>query len=144
MATGIDSGYPLLVTAAVIEHEGKVLLTRRRPDAPYPLLWELPGGKLEPHEDPAECIVRELREELGIDVVVEGIFDVVYHRYPERTVLILAYRCRWTGGNIVELEVAGHCWVAPEKLLTFPLLSADIPLVERLAREYSDAGCSCL
>jgi 8-oxo-dGTP diphosphatase len=139
MDTKQDLGYPLLVTAAVIEHEGMVLLTRRRPDAPYPLLWEFPGGKVEPGEDPLDCVVRELREELGIEVAVDGIFDVVYHRYPERTVLVLAYRCHWTGGEIVDLDVAGHSWVAPEHLLSYALLPADIPLAQRLAREYGHA-----
>ena len=74
---------PLLVTAAIIEHEGKILLAKRKPDAPYPLMWEFPGGKLEPLEDPRDCIVREVLEELGIDVKVERVYDVIYHRYPE-------------------------------------------------------------
>lgn len=131
--------YPLLVTAAIIVHDGKVLLTRRRADAPYPLLWEFPGGKVEPEEDPQECVVRELREELDISVSVEKIYDVIYHRYPERTVLILAYACRWTGGEIHELDVAGHSWVEPERIRDYPLLPADVPLAERIGRELGHA-----
>jgi 8-oxo-dGTP diphosphatase len=129
--------YPLLVSAAVIVHHGKVLLTRRRADAPYALFWEFPGGKVEPMEDPSVCIVRELREELAIEVAVESIYDVVYHRYPERTVLVLAYRCIWTGGEIIYLDVAEHRWVSPESLLDFELLPADIPLAERIRRDFA-------
>lgn len=131
------TGYPLLVTAAIIEHGSKILLTKRRDNVPYPNLWEFPGGKVEADEDPRDCIVRELREELDIEVEPGTIMEAVYHRYPERTVLVLAYRCRWTGGEIRNLEVAEHCWTAPAELALFDLLPADYPLAERLARELS-------
>lgn len=135
---------PLIVTAAIIEHDGRFLLTQRRPDAPYPLLWEFPGGKLEAEEHPERCIVREVREELAMEVAVEGVYDVVYYRYPERPVLVLAYSCAWIGGALRELEVAGHCWVEPRELLTFNLLPADIPLAEKIARDYSRADSAPL
>lgn len=134
--------YPLIVTAAIIEHNGLILLTRRRPDAPYPLLWEFPGGKLEPEEHPEACIVREVREELAMEVAVEGIYDVIYYRYPERSVMVLAYRCTWTGGELQELDVAGHRWVTPAGVPAFDLLPADIPLAARIAREFGTAGSS--
>ncbi|RNC67514.1 MAG: (deoxy)nucleoside triphosphate pyrophosphohydrolase [Desulfuromonadales bacterium] len=135
---------PLIVTAAIIEHGGKILLTRRKPDAPYPLLWEFPGGKLEPEEHPEACIVRELREELAMEVTVSGIYDVIYHRYPERPVMVLAYRCLWVGGELRELDVAGHCWSAPGELSSFDLLPADFPLAERIARDFASADTSRL
>jgi len=125
-------GFPLLVTAALIEHEGKVLITRRKHDVPYPLLWEFPGGKLEPEEDPVDCVIREIREELSIEIAVDGVFDVVYHRYPERTVLLIAYRCSWLGGELLELEVSGHQWVGYGELGSFEMLPADKPLVAKL------------
>ncbi|HEX9023152.1 MAG TPA: (deoxy)nucleoside triphosphate pyrophosphohydrolase [Geobacteraceae bacterium] len=131
--------FPLLVTAAIIMHEGKVLLTRRKPDVPYPLLWEFPGGKLEAEEDPRDCVVREIREELAIEVSVSGIYEVIYHRYPERAVLVMAYRCQWQSGTIVDLDVAEHRWVSPCELTRFPLLPADIPLAERIRAELGDA-----
>ncbi|MRR35681.1 (deoxy)nucleoside triphosphate pyrophosphohydrolase [bacterium] len=135
---------PLIVTAAIIRHQGKILLTRRKPDAPYPLLWEFPGGKLEPEEHPEACIVREVREELAMEVSVQGIYDVVYYRYPERPVMVLAYRCAWIGGELRELDVAGHCWVDPADILRFDLLPADYPLAEKLTQEYGDADTSRL
>ncbi len=131
--------FPLLVTAAIIMHEGKVLLTRRKADVPYPLLWEFPGGKLEAEEDPRDCVVREIREELAIEVSVSGIYEVIYHRYPERAVLVMTYRCQWQSGEIVDLDVAEHRWVSPSELTRFPLLPADIPLAERIRTELGDA-----
>ncbi len=126
---------PLLVTAAIIHHNGKILIARRRADAPYPLLWEFPGGKVEKNEDPKECVVRELKEELNMVIEAESVFDVVYYRYPERAVLIIAYHCRWKGGTISDLEVTEHRWVQPEELTSFDFLPADLPLIHRLSRE---------
>jgi 8-oxo-dGTP diphosphatase len=79
--------------------------------------------------------VREIREELGMDISVGGVVDVLYHRYPERTVLVIVYQCCWTGGVVQDLDVAEHRWVTPADVLGFPLLPADIPLAERLLRE---------
>ena len=136
--------FPLLVTAAIIIHEDRLLLTRRRADVPYPLLWDFPGGKVEPEEDPRDCIVRELKEELAMDIAVTGIYEVVYHRYPERPVLVLAYRCIWLGGEITDLEVAEHCWVLPGELAQYTLLPADIGLADKISRELADADSAHL
>ena len=123
---------PLLVTAAIIHHNGKILIARRKANAPYPLLWEFPGGKVEKNEDPKECVVRELKEELDIDIEVKSVFDVVYYRYPEKPVLVLAYMCRWTDGIVKDLDVTEHRWVLPEQLAAFDFLPADLPLIQRL------------
>jgi 8-oxo-dGTP diphosphatase len=127
---------PLLVTAAIIEHGGRILITLRRQDTHYSGYWEFPGGKMEPGEDPVSCVARELKEELDIAVRVNGIYDVIYHRYPEQTVMVLAYRCEWIGGEIADLEVAGHSWVLPAELIGYRLLPADLPLAERIAKEH--------
>jgi 8-oxo-dGTP diphosphatase len=136
--------FPLLVTAAVIVHNCKVLLTKRKADVPYPLLWEFPGGKVEPGEDPRECIVREIMEELAIEVAVMGIYEVVYHKYPERAVLVLVYRCQWQSGEIIDLDVMEHRWVWPCDLMQFQLLPADIPLAEKICGEFSGADITRL
>jgi 8-oxo-dGTP diphosphatase len=127
--------HPLIVTAAIIINDGKVLVTRRRENVPYPLLWEFPGGKLEPAEDPRQCIRREIREELAIDVEPGGVFDVVYYRYPELPVLVIAYTCRWLSGSIEDLEVSEHRWVSPRGLQELDFLPADRPLIEKLRRD---------
>jgi 8-oxo-dGTP diphosphatase len=134
----------LLVAAAIIEYEGKILLARRKADAHYPLFWEFPGGKVEQGEDPKDCVVREIREELAIDIAVEAMYDTVFYRYPERPVLVLAYHCRWLGGEIRDIEVSEHCWVYPADVVKYELLPADIPLAMRISEEFANADTARL
>lgn len=134
----------LLVAAAIIEHNGKILLAKRKADVPYSLLWEFPGGKVEPGEDPRDCVVREIREELAIEVAASGIYDAVFHRYPERDVLVLAYNCCWLGGEVRDLEVSEHCWAHPADIVNFELLPADIPLAKRIALEFGNGDTARL
>jgi len=126
---------PLLVTAAILRSDTAILVTQRKASAAHPLLWEFPGGKVEPGENPRQAVQRELKEELSIDVQVGVVFDVVFHRYAERDVLLIAYECQWVGGELQEIDVAAHCWVHPKDLGNFPFLAADIPLVQRLQAE---------
>lgn len=124
---------PLLVTAAVILSQDKVLITRRPEDVSYPGYWEFPGGKIEPGESPEEALVREIREELGANIEVREIFNVVYHRYDWGPVLILAYRCLLSGDKLQNIGVAEHRWVGLRELQDYTLLPADGPLAEQLA-----------
>lgn len=124
--------HPLIVTAAVIRRNGKILITRRPDGKPQGGLWEFPGGKLHGGESPQEGLRRELVEELALEIEVGGIFEVVYHRYDWGPVLILAYNCRPVGGAIRNLEVAEHRWVPPGQIDAFDLLPADRPIVRKL------------
>lgn len=124
---------PLIVTAAILEEGGRILITRRPDNCRHAGLWEFPGGKLEPGESPAEALARELREELDLSVTVGAIFDVVYHRYEWGPLLLLAYRCRAEHLHIRDLQVAEHRWVPPTDLADFPFLPADRPLLAKLA-----------
>jgi 8-oxo-dGTP diphosphatase len=126
---------PLLVTAAILQREGKTLLTRRPEGTRHGGLWEFPGGKLDPGESPQEGLQREIREELGLEIRVGEIFDVVYHRYDWGAILLLAYRCEPLGGEIRNLQVAEHRWVDPAELGDYPILPADRPLIARLQRQ---------
>ncbi len=76
---------PVVVAAAVVIREGRVLLTRRAEGQHLAGLWEFPGGKLEDGESPEEALVRECREECGIEVAVSEILEVTHHRYPQKT-----------------------------------------------------------
>ena len=124
---------PLIVTAAILEERGKILITRRPDHCRHAGLWEFPGGKLEAGESPSEALARELREELDLPVSVGEIFDVVYHRYDWGPLLLLAYRCRPEHLRIRNLQVAEHRWVTPQQLTDFPFLPADLPLLVKLA-----------
>jgi 8-oxo-dGTP diphosphatase len=122
----------IVVAAAVIIRDGRVLLTRRAEGQHLAGLWEFPGGKLEDGESPEEALVRECQEECGIEVEVAEILEVTHHRYPEKEVLLLFYRCELRGGQVRHLQVADHVWVAPEALDDYPLPPADEGVVARI------------
>src|SRR3954452_11254006 len=83
------------VAAGLVFREGKLLITQRYADAHLGGLWEFPGGKRKPTESFPECLTRELLEELGIEIEVAEMIDEIRHTYPEKTVLLRFYRCRW-------------------------------------------------
>jgi len=123
---------PLLVVAALIKQDDKVLLTQRPQDKPQGGYWEFPGGKLEANESPAEALERELREELDLKIRVGQIADTLYHRYEWGPVLILVYHCTILSGRPRNLEVAAHQWIAASELSRYPILPADQPLIDKL------------
>lgn len=123
---------PVVVAAAVVIQSGRVLLTRRAEGQHLAGMWEFPGGKLEDGESPEEALVRECREECGIEVEVGEILDVTHHRYPKKAVLLLFYRCALRRGEVRHLQVADHAWVAPRDLESYPLPPADERVVSRI------------
>jgi 8-oxo-dGTP diphosphatase len=129
-----------LVVAALIRREGQILISRRRADQAMPLLWEFPGGKVEPGEAPVVALEREVREELGCDVQVGAVEDVVFHAYAEFDLVMLVYRCTVVAGEPRPVEVAEIAWVDPITLPDRELLPADFPLARRLAREAGAAS----
>jgi len=94
----------LIVTAAAMVRGGKVLIAQREAGSHMELRWELPGGKLEPDEDPEECIVREIKEELDMEIEVSDIYKVVKFKYEEKDILLLCYLCRILKGEGKTLE----------------------------------------
>lgn len=123
---------PLLVAAAVIHAGDKVLITRRSAHQRHPGCWEFPGGKIDPGESPLEALSREIREELGAEIAIDGVFEVVYYRYEWGPVLVLAYTCRLLSAAVQDLGVAEHRWVDPRQLADFAMLPADQPIIARL------------
>ena len=123
---------PLLVTAAVIFDEEKVLITRRPENKIHAGLWEFPGGKVDPGESPEEALCREIREELDVEIQVTGIFEVAFYRYDWGPVLILAYSCQLLTNDLRNIGVAEHRWVHPQDLSSFSILPADQPFITRL------------
>jgi 8-oxo-dGTP diphosphatase len=84
---------PLLVAAGILVRAGRVLLARRPAGKHLAGLWEFPGGKVEPGESPDAALVREVREELGVELARFRPFQFAHHVYPETTVLLLTYIC---------------------------------------------------
>ena len=126
---------PIQVAAALIVGEGRYLITQRRADVHLGGLWVFPGGKREPGESLEDCLRRELREELGIEISSPVLFRVIRHDYPEKSVELHFFRCAIASGLPRPLGCEDLQWVAPEELGRFPLPPADQPLVEALCGE---------
>jgi 8-oxo-dGTP diphosphatase len=122
-----------LVVAALVRDGARVLMSRRRADQPMPGLWEFPGGKVEPGESPTDALVREVREELGCDVEIGRIQEVVFHPYPEFDLYMLVYAATIASGTPTAVDVAEIAWVEATQLPELDLLPADYPLARALA-----------
>lgn len=112
----------------------RVLITLRPAGTPYAGWWEFPGGKLEPGEDAAAGVARELREELAIDVAVEGGEPAIEHVYEHAAVRLWPMWCRWTGGRPRAIEVADWRWATPAEMDALPMLPANGPLLAAVRR----------
>ena len=120
------------VAAALVFREGKLLITKRHADAHLGGLWEFPGGKREPGEAFDACLKRELREELGIEVVVGDLLENLTHEYSDRIVHLRFYRCRWTQNEPQLLDCADFKWVRLGELGNYEFPAADAQLLQRL------------
>lgn len=138
MARSVDQprDRKLVVAALCTDPDGRVLVTRRRPDQPMPGQWEFPGGKIESGESPVAALERELDEELGVRALGFAIYEVLFHPYPAFDLYMLVYRCVLAPGQSPRpLEVAEVAWATPAELASYDILPADAPLVDRLIRE---------
>ena len=124
----------LVAACALIDSDGRILLTRRPEGKPMAGLWEFPGGKMHPGEPPEDAVIRELREELGIDISSNCLaaFAFASHRYPKFHLLMPLFLCRRWAGRPVGREGQKLAWVRPEKLLDYPMPPADKPLIPLL------------
>ena len=120
------------VTAAVIEREGKILLAQRERGDRLAGKWEFPGGKIEQGETPQDCLAREIREELGIEVRVGVFLCSSRFDYEHASVEILAYRCEWVGGELQQNAHQALQWVPPEDIAGVDLAAADRPIARCL------------
>jgi len=124
-----------IVTAAAIIRDGKVLIAQRQQGSHMEYKWEFPGGKLEPDETPEECIIREIKEEMDIDIEVDDIYKVVKFKYEEKDILLLCYLCRIIKGDGKALECNDFKWVTKDELPGFDFVPADLPIVEKLIND---------
>ncbi len=113
----------------------RFLVSRRPAGAHLEHFWEFPGGKVEAGESPPTALVREIREELGIDVSVGDVFAIGHHVYDEREVFLLVYEARVISGEPSCREVAEFKWVTPSELVQMELPPADVPVIERIKRD---------
>jgi len=127
---------PIRVTAGVITENDQVLITRRGPKENNAGGWEFPGGKIENNETPQECLVRELKEELSIDVAVDKFCTEVNHDYGQMSIILIAYYCTIIDGEIRISVHDKYKWVKINDLLEYDLLPADIPIAKKVIEEY--------
>ena len=120
------------VAAGLIFRDGKLLITQRHADSHLGGLWEFPGGKREPGETFEQCLRRELREELGCDVEVLELVESITHAYPEKTVHLEFFHCRWLVHEPQPIDCAAMHWVDREELDCFKFPAADAQLLDHL------------
>jgi 8-oxo-dGTP diphosphatase len=125
------------VAAAVVWREGLLLLTQRPPGGPLGLQWELPGGKIEAGESPAQALVRELHEELGVRATAHEVLDVDTHDYPHGLDVEVSFvRCELDGHDFTpSAAVHASRWLAPEAIDLATVLAGDRRFLGRLGAE---------
>jgi 8-oxo-dGTP diphosphatase len=135
-ATAADRAPPLVLVAAVVlvDPDGRVLLAQRPEGKAMAGLWEFPGGKVDPGETPESALIRELAEELGIDVAASCLapFTFASHTYADFHLLMPLYVCRKWSGIPSAREGQRLHWVRPARLADYPMPPADKPLVAML------------
>lgn len=121
----------LVVAVALIDVDGRVLIAKRPEGKTLAGLWEFPGGKVEPGERPEAALIRELREELGIEVSESCLAPFVFasHAYDSFHLLMPLYLCRRWNGVVAAREHDALAWVRPNRLSDYPMPPADEPLV---------------
>ena len=122
----------LIVTCAIITREGKILICQRSSTMNLPLKWEFPGGKVEPGEDDAATIVREIKEELHLDIEVVKRLRPVEHDYPKFRIRLVPFVAHVICGELRLEEHADAKWVAAGELDQYDWAPADVPIVEQL------------
>jgi 8-oxo-dGTP diphosphatase len=124
----------LVAAAALVDRDNRVLISRRPPGKPMAGLWEFPGGKVDAGETPERALVRELKEELGIEVCDTCLapFTFASHTYEGFHLLMPLYLCRNWEGEMTPREGQEIRWVRASRLKDYPMPPADLPLIPML------------
>jgi 8-oxo-dGTP diphosphatase len=130
MSVGGKSPIVIVAACALLDQEGAMLIAKRPKGRPLAGLWELPGGKVEPGEEPEEALIRELHEELGIEIASEDLAPLTFasHAYPDFHLLMPVYLCRRWTGRVAAHEGQELLWVKPDTLHLYDMPPADEPL----------------
>jgi len=118
------------VTCAIIENNNKALVVQRSENMNLPEKWEFPGGKIERGETEQDCIIREIKEELNIDIeLIQRLKPTTFH-YPNQSIQLIPFTAKYTGGNLELTEHKSFMWLTKRELLHLDWAEADIPIVK--------------
>ena len=120
------------VSAGLVFRHGLLLITQRRPGDHLGGMWEFPGGKRQMGESDEDCLKRELAEELGIEVEILGLLETVTHEYPERTVRLKFFQCRWHRHEPRPIECHAFIWAGAAQLADYSFPAADAQILKKL------------
>ncbi|MBT7485958.1 MAG: (deoxy)nucleoside triphosphate pyrophosphohydrolase [Rhodospirillales bacterium] len=129
-----DLSVILVVAAALVDIDGRVLLAQRPEGKAMAGVWEFPGGKVNDGELPEVALIRELKEELGIDVTESCLAPITFasHSYDDFHLLMPVFACRVWKGEVAALEGQALKWVRPVRMVDYPMPPADVPLIALL------------
>ena len=122
----------IAVSAALIFRDGQLLITQRHAKSHLGGLWEFPGGKREAGETFEQCLVREIREELGVEISVGELFEEIRHDYPEKSVHLKFFICELISGEPQPLDCAAVKWIDKAQFDAHEFPAADAQLLEKL------------
>jgi 8-oxo-dGTP diphosphatase len=118
------------VTCAIIVKDGKILVAQRSEKMDLPFKWEFPGGKIESKESAEACLIREIKEELNIEIEIKKAFKSNFHSYSkEKEIELIPFLCGYIGGHLVIKEHHQILWKEPENLHLLDWADADVPIV---------------
>ncbi len=118
-----------------MESGGKILLAKRNLDISMPGLWEFPGGKLKEGETDEACLMREIKEEMNVDIRVKEFFAGNVYKYEDETIELITYKAELMNDDFRLTDHSEIAWVERGDLLKYDLAPADIPIAEKLAKE---------
>jgi 8-oxo-dGTP diphosphatase len=124
------------VTAAILIQGDRVFIGQRKAGKQLENLWEFPGGKLENGETQRECLVREMREEFGVEVTVQEFFGESLYHYTHGSIRLVAYLVDWIDGEMCPVDHQDCRWVSFDDLKSYEFVPADVPFVQKLIRDH--------
>lgn len=126
-----------VVAAIITNSEGKILIAQRNLKKSQGGLWEFPGGKIELDETPEEAIVREIKEELNMEIKCNNYFDEKIYEYPDKTIKLIALNCSMISDNYKVLEHEKIAWINLDEFYNFDFAPADVYFVEKIIKNKS-------
>ena len=114
------------VCCAIIEYEGKVLIAQRHARTSNANHWEFPGGKQEQNETAEECLIREIREELSVEIQIKEQLKPVIHHYPDKSIELIPFICKYDGSPVKPEEHKKVLWIEKEQFGDFQWSAADV------------------